>query len=151
MILTIPCRVYCQWLSELRARVHRGIYYFPGNMNTRTLYPYCTFNGIGFEIRLFWELGPFLLLIIFQGQCKIVTSILQDVIELNPLNSHHDERAKLDKLDLLCSRESYHSSKFIMGGTTLFTLLTMPSESVSSVCISLALHLNTSSHKLQVL
>jgi len=49
-------------------------------------------------------------------ECTVVSTIFQDVIELNPLNSEHDERAKLDKLDLLCSRESYHSSKFMMGG-----------------------------------
>ena len=49
-------------------------------------------------------------------ECTIVSTMFQDIITLNPMDVNHDENAKLDKLDLLCSRESYHSSKFYMGG-----------------------------------
>ena len=50
-------------------------------------------------------------------ECTIVSTMFQDILTLNPLDDYHDSNAKLDKLDLLCSRESYHSSKFYMGGT----------------------------------
>ena len=50
-------------------------------------------------------------------ECSIVSTIFQDIIALNPMDGMHDSNAKLDKLDLLCSRESYLSSKFYMGGT----------------------------------
>lgn len=49
-------------------------------------------------------------------ECTIVSTMYQDIIALNPMDDNHDTNAKLDKLDLLCSRESYHSSKFYMGG-----------------------------------